>query len=197
MRTKLNMETIVALSAIFTSITALFIAWDQAQVMRAQQHASVQPIVGMDFIADRDEDRQRIRFILENVGVGPALIRNGEITINGSTPKGVHELKKHLLIKPFLSQSSSLEIFASRLLGPLGAGKQRVMLGFQVPLSLEYSKVRRQIDYLSQQDIQVNICYCSVFDKCWRASLNSSHHFPQSVHRCEESTKDPIGSILE
>jgi len=41
-------EMLIAICAVLTSVIALFVAWDQGRVMRAQQHGSVYPVLQVD-----------------------------------------------------------------------------------------------------------------------------------------------------
>jgi hypothetical protein len=49
-------EMLIAICAVLTSVIALFVAWDQGRVMRAQQHGSVYPVVQMVGFVSRVPD---------------------------------------------------------------------------------------------------------------------------------------------
>ena len=43
-----KVEMLIAICAVLTSAIAVFIAWDQGRVMRAQQHGAVYPVIQID-----------------------------------------------------------------------------------------------------------------------------------------------------
>ena len=43
-----NHQTLTGIGAMLVGIAALFVAWDQGRVMRAQQHGAVFPVLQVD-----------------------------------------------------------------------------------------------------------------------------------------------------
>ena len=76
-------EMLIAVCAVISSIAAVYIAWDQARVMRSQEKADVWPILQTTHQTDVGENGNIYAFELRNAGVGPALIDNYLIRIPG------------------------------------------------------------------------------------------------------------------
>jgi hypothetical protein len=117
---RLNFETFGAIGAIIVSVAALFVAWDQAVVMRRQQHASVWPFATADVNINQDETGNYMEIMLENPGVGPAIIRSGTIMVDGAP---VHRLRE--LVTTMLPEGlrSEIQVNGESAIGILGAGE--------------------------------------------------------------------------
>ncbi|HCX12097.1 MAG TPA: hypothetical protein DHU81_17525, partial [Hyphomonas sp.] len=69
-----KVEMLIAICAVLTSAIAVFIAWDQGRVMRAQQHGAVYPVIQIDGFVSTSVDTASMGIRVSNSGVGPALI---------------------------------------------------------------------------------------------------------------------------
>ncbi len=76
-------EMLIAVCAVITSAIAVFIAWDQGRVMRAQQHGAVYPVVQVEGFVSSDQDFASMGIRLSNSGVGPALIERVSVLKGG------------------------------------------------------------------------------------------------------------------
>lgn len=194
---KLSLEGIAAGTAILVSVAALFVAWDQSSVMRAQQHATVWPMVEAEFTIDREEGGQFISFDLTNVGVGPALLRYAEIQVNGEAITDFATLSERILVEG-LRDSNQLR--ASSMSGVLGAGKARTALKISWPRNDEFDDAfhRLSLKFIGDDspEVDVVLCYCSVFEQCWTIRKNANAD-PRQVEQCPSRKMDPVQGILD
>ena len=194
---KINLEAIGAATAITVSIAALFIAWDQSQVMRAQQHASVWPMLYGVVTIDNGENEHFLSLDVQNVGVGPALIRYADITINGKSVATFDEFDKKVLA-PLENQSRSIR--ASSLSGLVGAGQSRNALRISWQMSEQtspkFSEMAMSFIGDDSIDVDMEICYCSVFDKCWMAN-DDQVASPEPVDACPAMKDDPVSRLMD
>ncbi|MFC3092731.1 hypothetical protein DRW07_00755 [Alteromonas sediminis] len=195
-KTFFNLETIAALTAIVVSIAALFIAWDQSQVMRAQQHASVWPMVDTRVSIAKDDKAYFLSIDIKNVGVGPALLNQATFTAQDKPLLTFEQLDEFLLESQF---EGNRQIHSSSLSGVLGAGEARVVLKVSWPITDKNTEAFRQLasNFMgdSAVDLDINLCYCSVFDKCWRTQDERSS--PSAfVGYCPVQETDPIETLM-
>ncbi|WP_288425045.1 hypothetical protein [uncultured Spirosoma sp.] len=87
-RRRINIELLLGISATFLSLAALVVSIVQTSIAREQQHASVWPY--LQVLTSNLEDE--LHYGLENKGVGPAIIRDFEITYRGKTYKNVRQV---------------------------------------------------------------------------------------------------------
>ena len=193
---KINLEVTAATSAIIVSIAALFVAWDQSQVMRAQQHAAVWPMLNATVSLDNAEDTHFLSLDIRNVGVGPALIKYSEVEVNGK-PVSTFDNFDQQVLAPLRNQSRSIR--ASSLSGMLGAGENRNALQISWQMSEETSPKFAEVtmSFLGGNSVEINmeICYCSVFDRCWQTN-NEQSADPHPVEECPKMEMDPIERLM-
>lgn len=124
-RINLNFETIGSICAIITSIAALFVAWDQSVVMRAQQHASVWPIIITDIDINQNDEYSYVQFDIVNVGVGPAIVKNGNLFIDDTIVSSYQDFQEKLLVG---SLHKIVSVETSSMHGFIGAGDRKTIL---------------------------------------------------------------------
>jgi len=175
---KLSFETVGTIAAVLIGACALFVAWDQAQVMRKQQHAMVWPILQMEPYFNIDQAGYTMVFDVKNAGVGPALIETVTLTDRlGKTftfrdliPFAENELGK---------TNSELR----RLEGRILSADESVRI---ISLNWDADKIQAKKAsefYNTNWGFKADICYCSVHSKCWISS-NSGSQRPTSVKSC-------------
>lgn len=195
-RINLNFETIGSICAIITSFAALFVAWDQSVVMRAQQHASVWPIITTDISINQNDDHSYVQFDIVNVGVGPAIVKNGNLFINDTIVSGYQDFQDKLLIG---SLKSSVSIETSSLIGFVGAGARKTVLKLAWDRNAKNDQSFE--DMVAQfvakgTKLKISQCYCSVFAICYEAGLGLNNG-PQEVASCAIQDIDPSSRIME
>ncbi|MEM6410619.1 MAG: hypothetical protein AAF683_03690 [Pseudomonadota bacterium] len=176
-----RIEMFIAICALISSAVAVFIAWDQGRVMRAQQHADVLPVLQIDGILSNESYGSELGLRITNTGVGPARIYSANLMIDGTPVESLAPVFESL---PF-TRNVSWRNVAGRSLAPGSV---------VTPLSLKWKP--EEIDQgellafgQTTDTWTLQICYCSVFDRCWQTErLGSS--FADVVDDCELSEPD-------
>ena len=176
-----NYQGVTAVGAIMISVIALFVAWDQARVMRAQQHGDVWPALVVDNFQTRDTEQFVVGLQVRNSGVGPAVIESASIYRDG-------ELQDNLSAIHAAYPGRGGAEYTS-MVGRIMAPGDEVM-----PLvvrwdATEDSSSEFQTLMTEWSHWEMTFCYCSVYDQCWMASVLSETR-PQRVDRCERQEND-------
>ena len=86
---------LAALSAVVIGVCALVVSFYEVRIMRADQRASVLPLVELNRstlrVARNDPGASasvtQLQFNAENVGIGPARVKNFRVTVDGRPVK--------------------------------------------------------------------------------------------------------------
>jgi hypothetical protein len=177
---KSNQQSITALAAMLVSVTALYVAWDQSRVMRAQQHGAVVPVLQIDGFTNSTPETRGIGLRIHNNGVGPAMVETVEMVRNGESTM---ELDPLLVLLPD-NLDRSWSSVTGRAIAPGGLVE---------PVTISWD--RGELDDAGFADLMaewalwdLRVCYCSVFDRCWLATASDSRRQP--VAQCSGPTED-------
>lgn len=170
---QLNFETIGSIAAIVIGASALYVAWDQAQVMRAQQHASVIPLLSSDFSVDQDEDGFVLELQVINKGVGPALVESAQVTVDGKVMQ-----TREAYIRAVFSDTrpaGTANIIGSDIeQGVIGSGDQTTVFRVKWPKddqnTAAFTALAKRYVGGDGPTVSVSTCYCSVFDRCYASN---------------------------
>lgn len=183
-----NHQTLTAIGAMLVGVAALFVAWDQGRVMRAQQHGSVYPALQIDgYVNDNGETRE-VGVRVSNNGVGPAIVESVRILRSGEDQTGASGLVERLPEGYHQSWSSMV----GRIIAP---GETVQPLGFSWS-----GDAHSEADFAAfgqewfRWDLE--ICYCSVFERCWMNSTDRSGP-PRSVDQCRRDEIDIFEAISD
>jgi hypothetical protein len=174
-------EMLIAICAVLTSVIALFVAWDQGRVMRAQQHGSVYPVVQMVGFVSRVPDHVSLGLNISNSGVGPALIESVTM-LKDKTPLDSLTAYRDRLPAGYDISWTGL---TGRALAP---GAQVTALEISWPRE---SITDGQLYQIAAEwgELEMEVCYCSVFDRCWLAR-DLDRERAVRVPACERGTSD-------
>lgn len=185
-------EMLIAVCAVLTSAIAVFIAWDQGRVMRAQQHGAVYPVVQVEGFVSSNPDSSSMGVRLSNSGVGPALIERVSMYENGER---LDSLDPYIdLFPPGYAHSWSSVI--GRAVAP----------GDDVePLRADWPRSKVSGDELNAtaqawSRLDVEVCYCSVFERCWitrSLGMGGVMTRAERVSRCERSEPDIFEAVAD
>ncbi|GAB4529458.1 MAG: hypothetical protein Tsb0010_11540 [Parvularculaceae bacterium] len=200
---KLSFETVGSVAAIVVSIAALFIAWDEARIMRRQQHASFLPIVNVDASLSRGVDRLVLSVELVNDGVGPALVKQASLFVGGGEVSNFSEFQRRLLPEALrfdgVEDAAVSTDFGSSL-GVLSVGEANRVMRIEWPAndrnSAAFEELKQRIFQASREELEFALCYCSVFGRCWRAS-SAANVEPERVKTCPLDGHDVTSLILQ
>lgn len=164
-----HLQAVGTLAAAIAALIALFVAWDQGRVMRAQQHASVMPILAGSVQIDESGDQFEISIEVRNDGVGPAFVESARILSSGEPMRSLEQFNTTILPEA-LHEGATIN--GGTIRGALGAGRSQRLISFSWDRSED-----RTAGFIALLEglfadgrlIQIETCYCSVFDQCWLA----------------------------
>lgn len=183
-----KVEFLVAICALITSAMAVFMAWDQGSVMRAQQHGAVYPVLQVDGFADNDGRRTALGINVRNSGVGPALIESVQFFVNDQKTESFDAYIDTLPAGYSLDYAA----ISGRAMAP---GEMVTAISISWPNN-EFdpsmiSRIQSDSDAWS-----LEICYCSVFNRCWKTTqIGQSRAKP--TPRCERIDGDIFETLGE
>jgi hypothetical protein len=147
--------------ATFVGVCALCVSGYTAHVQRQQVRAAVWPILEFD-----SSNAPDIHFTLANKGVGPAIIRNVIVKVDGQPVRNWREaLEKILGPGTHLGSESDMNgrVFASgelmTVFTPRDPENNPLNFDKSNPLWVKMNKDRFRLT--------VEICYCSTLGECW------------------------------
>ncbi|MEM7491844.1 MAG: hypothetical protein AAF296_00590 [Pseudomonadota bacterium] len=175
-----KVEFFVAICALFSSLIAIWVAWDQSRVMRAQQDGMVFPVLQFDGFVSTEQDEVSIGFRLENSGVGPALIESVQVVDNKEYVSSLDPYRD-TLPEGFTISWAGL---VGRAVAP-GNGFDVLRLQWD---NDEITREELNAAAFAWGDLDFEICYCSVFQKCWIETMGVTR--ARSVKTCPQSETD-------
>lgn len=165
-RKKIEAEMLVGLSAVVIGVCALGVSLYETHLMREEQRAAVLPMLELarSHYVDNDGDTSRWRLSLhaENVGIGPARVRDFTVTVDG---------KPHPTWRTAMRELIGREIDVSY--GHSSINGRTIPAERQVTM-FDLSSTELTIDIVDNFDrLEFEACFCSVFDECWTSSFSS------------------------
>lgn len=159
-------ETLIGLSAVLLSVCGLGIALYEASLFRQAQRASVWP--HLEVAASLSPNR--IRLFVVNSGVGPARVESAALSYRGERLAGWSALVD--AVDPEARQST--DYYQSLLGGRVLAGNNEHEVVFRMDGEADSvaAAVANQLgEDIMQGELDIGVCYCSVYDECWTTTL--------------------------
>ena len=196
-----TVEIAVAASVVVISLASLFVAVYQGIVMDRTMKASVMPVIQLGH-GNMDAERRDwvMLFTVHNTGLGPAEIRYLGISWNGEPVAGTSQFLARCCAPDSVPEEDRLAYMhqafrdgelalvfddvQNRFLAP----QERVeFIAFDRPDSQTQPRGRAIWEALNETRHALNfeVCYCSVFEDCWRARFPDQSRIP--VERCDAS----------
>jgi hypothetical protein len=143
---------IVSGSATLIAVIALATGVYQARLSRDQAKASVWP-----YLVQGNSSNNGYSRIVQNVGLGPAIIRGFEVVVDGKPARNWADVAAKLGIRPSWRGMRSTT-FRAGLVVPTGALIELLNL----PDTADERMIRGAMDHL-----QTWVCFCSLYGDCW------------------------------
>lgn len=156
-------EMLVALCALTVSVCSLAMMVYEASLERKAQKAAIWPHLSVNY----SKTPKSFGFSIKNSGIGPARIESVRVSFKSTSVPNWHGLLELLNGKPY-----SQNILTTYLEARVVSANENIDI-----LKTDRSK---EVDKLIEQlrDIEISICYCSVFDDCWITQKNSNKPLP-------------------
>lgn len=143
--------------AIAISISTLFVYIYQSNLMKTQQKMSVWP--HLTFGPSWGDDDLSLNLI--NKGIGPALIHEVHLALDGERLGGIQQIMDALPDSLFRTFSYS-SLWGGQV---IMASEQITFLRVTEAGATQYLR-----NALESGRLRMEICYCSVYGDCWRSS---------------------------
>ncbi len=160
-------ESMVGLSAVLISVVAVGVSAYEAALIRSSQRASVWPSIQLNrsMLYEDDEKGERIWTLIfnaENVGVGPALIKDFKVTVDG---------------QPYATWGDAIKAVAEDAegvaYGQSSINGTTVAVGRTVEMfQMRHPTITREV-YETMDGLDFEACFCSIFGECWTVSYKA------------------------
>lgn len=199
-----TVEIAVAASVVVISLASLFVAVYQGIVMQRSLSASVWPVMEFEHGNFDDEtERQSIYLEFRNSGLGPAQVRSMRLMHQGEAITSLQLFFAKCCGPEEMSQAERVDH-----VGALFVDREMVLITdvvaervFAPQQSVTFARLDRpdtpealaiwdRFDRARFQ-LEVELCYCSVFEDCWLARFPQQSRIP--VRQCDaaEWAADP------
>lgn len=181
---KINLQDLASYVAVIVAAVALYVGWDQARIGRNQQHADVFPVIQIisdNIVIETKEGKTARRLMLKvsNAGVGPAFIESGKWTIDGTEIERVADISS--LMPDGLPIWNEYQGIHENFL--LAAGEEFVV--WEIAWPNDAASQALSSEFLNRfWKMDLELCYCSLYERCWVSKYNAEKPRPESVKAC-------------
>lgn len=189
MHSKLNgrlgrlLEFAVAIAALITSVTSIWLSLSQGDEMARLVQAQSWPYLEYVSSNTGENGAPEIDIMVRNAGVGPAKVESFSISYDGKPVRGWAALIGACCVpKDMRPEAPNLPALTdNRMIS--GKLISRVLRASDSLTLLHLAKTDANAPLWTQLDdarfkLQFSICYCSVFDECWISDLRSTTQHP-------------------
>jgi hypothetical protein len=185
------LEYVSTFVAVIISVISLWVAIGSENANRQMVAASSWPILLVGSSNVNKAGEADITFAITNAGVGPAKVRTFEVFYKGKPYRSSGALMRACCDPNFTDMSSPEEAQIAKSAFITGqvpgnvirAGESLVFINYG--LASGDSKAWHALDIARQRDVTYRVCYCSVFDECWRNTVAHSDRLdPERIKVC-------------
>ena len=177
----------VAVAAIFISVVSLAVAILHGRTMERMAEENARLVAAnswpfMQYAAGwaTTDGVSRVKMAVFNAGVGPAKIESAELTWKGVAYRGDREfLEACCGFDPVKGTPFDSDLVPGMV---IRAGAEIRFLEFSKPADPAVFAALQQA--VVSRDLQLNVCYCSIFDECWQSDLTTLSLKPRQVEAC-------------
>jgi hypothetical protein len=155
---------LVGVSAVVIGVCALAVSLYETKLMREEQRAAVLPLVELarSYYSDPESpDKWRLSLHAENVGIGPARVRDFIVTVDGE-PHSDWRSAMGALVGRSVNIAYGQSSINGRTIPP-----ERQVTMFDLSDTALTAEIIRNFDRLDFE-----ACFCSVFEECWTTSFS-------------------------
>ena len=177
----------VAVAAVFISVVSLAVAILHGRTMErmAEENARLVAANSWPFLqygpgTVTTDGVTKVKMSVFNSGVGPAKIESAELMWKGVAYRGDREfLEACCGFDPAKGTPFDSDLVPGYV---LRAGNEIRFLEFSKPADPAVFAALQQA--ILSRDLQLNVCYCSIFDECWQSDLTTLSLKPRQVEAC-------------
>lgn len=180
----------LAVAVLFISISSLVVAIVHSRTLERMADANVKLVEANSwpFVAystdNRSDEKPSINMSVENNGIGPAKIESFVVTWNKIPQRNaLIFLKSCCAYEHRFGDGLEYHIVQGEV---LRAGARLNFLNFPRNALTAAAWDKLNGDRISSK-LDVNICYCSVFDECWGGDITEFTLHPRRVGKCTPS----------
>ena len=174
------LDMTVAFSALFVSVISLVVAMRMADANARLVSASSWPFLTFGAGTGTVDGVKKVHMAVGNTGVGPAKIESVELIWKGVSYRTDKDfLKACCGFDPASGQPYDDNLVSNEV---LRAGDSISFLEFKQSSNPAVFAALQQA--ILSRDLQLPVCYCSIFDECWKSDLTILSLRPEPVRRC-------------
>lgn len=164
------LDRVLSGAAMFVALSSLAIAVYEASMTRQHDKISVWPYVS----AFNSDSGGVYTYNVRNVGLGPALVRSFQVSVDGKRRANWGEVVDALGLDPRGTPNAYTSFGRGTVLLP--AARVAILQVGPGPAAAPFHKA-------FGQHVRVRVCYCSLYDDCWVFD-DARQQEPQSVSDC-------------
>ncbi|MEL8056721.1 MAG: hypothetical protein AAGK66_11230 [Pseudomonadota bacterium] len=188
------LQLIPTVVGIFIATLALYAALNESDAVRKQQQASVWPHIQIDRTNITTDMNTGLIIGVSNRGIGPARIRGVNVTLDGEALQSWNQVFEQILpdASGYFPRTDSF--ISTTVLVP-GSNVVTIDLNTEIYTTYDLDSMdgiatREETENLilglreafAEDRLEMELCYCSVFDDCWHVS--SIERDPTPVRNC-------------
>lgn len=198
---RIDIGLMTGLCALFLSFVGLIMAQSSHKLDQAVQKAEVLPIISIEMgygakLNANGQKKQHYEVVLSNVGAGLAHVQSVTPTLNGEPIEAYGVFEDAIMTGRMLSWASVSEQPST---GYIRAGEDLTPVSYYMGSNDgEVAAYLRGEWGAPMAGVDLEVCYCSVFDDCWRVSY-VDRKVPQSVKSCgiRDTTDDAFRDYMD
>lgn len=169
-------QTMIGLSAVLLSLCGLFISIYETSLIRQEQRASVWPHVEIG--PSYHEDTVSVH--VSNSGIGPARLRAAAVKYRDDPKESWAELLQDAEIEDRIDgDPEGLEVYRDLIndsvLPPASPLDDIFRISVTEEDTASQAFLRAFRHEIEEGNVDVSICYCSVYEECWVTSLQRQY----------------------
>lgn len=169
----ISANTWIAFGSLVVSVSAIYIAIDQAQQTRIHNRLSVEPNLQVSFSYNKEGSGWDVL----NNGFGPARVTWFEVLVDSKPQKDWFSMIRALGLKGGLKGNLDFHVpYKGVVIPATTAPKTAGKLFFISAGDLE-KEIRKHA-----HRVTLRLCYCSFYDDCWLSDTDASLHIKTDCH---------------
>lgn len=184
---RLNVDLLIAVAALLISTIAALASVYQTRIFATQLSATVWPYLSVhtDYPGDGS-----MTILLNNDGLGPALIRSASLSYDGKRVAGWSDVLNDFLRHAKHAQHGKAQISAT------GVDQSSIVRpGEGIKLLRLSSSQGDTVVIAERKRLRLKFCYCSIQNRCWTIDSEVQGHPPVDTASCPQNESIYVGPL--